>query len=109
MAENIKEIICRDRIRYIRGGFGWIDHRFIRDHYVERCSVVSLALYLFLIAVSDADGVSYWGESAICDRLRIGKAELKHARSELEQERLIAFEKPIWQVLQLPIKGDHQR
>ena len=78
MAEVIKEVICRDRIRCIRGGFGWIDHRFIRDHYVERCSLTALAVYLFLIAVSDADGISYWGESALCDRLTIGKAELKH-------------------------------
>ena len=71
--------------------------------------MVSLAVYLFLIAVSDADGVSYWGDSAICDRLRIAKAELKRARSELEQEGLIAFEKPIWQVLQLPLKGKSQQ
>jgi len=102
MAQVIKEVICRDRIRYIRGGFGWVDHRFVRDYYIQRCSIASLAVYLFLIAVSDADGVSYWGESAMCDRLRIGKAELKHARAELEAADLIAYEKPIWQLLQLP-------
>lgn len=109
MAQVVKEVICRDRIRCIRGGFGWVDHRFVRDHYVERCSCVALAVYLFLIAVSDADGVSYWGDSAICDRLRIGKAELKHARAELEADDLIAYEKPIWQVLQLPITREVQR
>ena len=76
MAHVIKEPICRDRIRCIRGGFGWVDHRLVRDHYVEQCSTVALALYLFLVVVADADGVSYWGDSAVCDRLRIGKAEL---------------------------------
>jgi len=109
MAQIVKEVICRDRIRSIRGGFGWVDHRFIRDHYIQRCSPTSLAVYLFLIAVSDADGISYWGESAMCDRLRIGKAELKHARSELEAAGLVAYEKPIWQVLQLPAVREEQR
>ena len=109
MAEVIKEVICRDRIRRICGGFGWVDHRFIRDHYVERCSSTALAVYLFLIAVSDADGISYWGESALCDRLTIGKAELKHARTELQAADLIAYEKPIWQVLQLPINPEVRR
>ena len=109
MAEVIKEVICRDRIRRICGGFGWVDHRFIRDHYVERCSSTALAVYLFLIAVSDADGISYWGESALCDRLTIGKAELKPARAELEAADLIAYEKPIWQLLQLPITREVQR
>ena len=109
MAQVIKEVICRDRIRYIRGGFGWVDHRFVRDHYIQHCSITSLAIYLFLIAVSDADGVSYWGESAMCDRLRIGKAELKHARAELEAAELIAYEKPIWQLLQLPATREERQ
>ena len=109
MAQLIKEVICRDRIRCIRGGFGWVDHRFVRDRYIQRCSTTALAVYLFLILVSDADGVSYWGESAMCDRLRIGKAELNHARAELEALELIAYEKPIWQVLQLPATREEQR
>lgn len=108
MPEIIKEIICRDRIRHINGGFGWVDHRLVRDRYVEHCSPTALAVYLFLITVSDADGISYWGETALCDRLQIGKAELNHARDELKAADLIAYEKPIWQVLQLPtkLKGD---
>jgi len=109
MTQITKEVICRDRIRSIRGGFGWVDHRFVRDRYIQCCSTTSLAVYLFLIAVSDVDGVSYWGESAMCDRLRLGKAELKHARAELEAADLIAYEKPIWQVLQLPATREEKR
>ena len=109
MTQVVKEVICRDRIRSIRGGFGWIDHLFVRDGYIQRCSITSLAVYLFLITVSNADGVSYWGESAMCDRLRMGKAELKHARAELEAADLIAYEKPIWQVLQLSVNREDQR
>jgi len=106
MAHINKEPICRDRIRRINGGFGWVDHRLVRDHYVDDCSPVSLALYLFLIAVSDADGVSYWGEKAIAGRLRIGMVELRAARAELEATVLIAYAKPVWQVLQLPARRE---
>ncbi len=109
MAHVVKEVICRNRIRSIRVGFGWIDHRFVRDGYAQRCSLTALAVYLFMIAVSDADGVSYWGEAAICDRLHIGKVELRQARAELEAAELIAYQKPIWQVLQLPITKEVAR
>lgn len=102
MARIIKEPICRDRIRRITGGFGWVDHRLVRDRYVDECSFPSLALYLFLIAVADADGVSYWGEKALSERLHAGIAELRHARTELEAAGLVAYDKPVWQVLQLP-------
>jgi hypothetical protein len=106
MARIIKEPICRDRIRRINGGFGWVDHRLVRDHYVDDCSPVSLALYLFLIAVSDADGVSYWGDKALAGRLRIGLVELKTARAELEAAALIAYDRPVCQVLQLPARRE---
>jgi hypothetical protein len=109
MPSVIKQIICRDRIRRIRGGFGWVDHRLVRNHYVESCSPTALAVYLFLIAVADADGISYWGDAAIGDRLRIGKAEVERARNELEAADLIAYEKPLWQILQLPITREGQR
>lgn len=102
MSRIIKEPICRDRIRRINGGFGWVDHRLVRDRHVECCSTAAWALYLFLITVADADGVSYWGDTAICERLRLGLVELKHARTELQSQDLIAYEKPVWQLLDLP-------
>jgi hypothetical protein len=102
MPKVIKEAIVRDRIRVIRGGFGWVDHRLVRDRHTEKCSPSSLALYLFLVTVSDADGMSYWGDTAICERLKLGRAELRHARDELLGADLIAYDKPLWQVLQLP-------
>lgn len=102
MAHIVKEPICRERLRRIAGGFGWVDHRLVRDRYVDRCSPTALAVYLFLVVVADGDGVSYWGETAMAERLRLGRAELKHARAELEAADLIAYESPIWQLLQLP-------
>lgn len=97
----ITEPICRDRIRYIHGGFGWVDHRLVRDHYIDQCSPTALAVYLFLVTVSNADGVSYWSDKAICKRLHIGLAELREGRDQLISSDLIVYEKPIWQLLQL--------
>jgi hypothetical protein len=102
MAPIIKAPIRRDRIRIINGPFGWVDHRLVRHRYLDHCSPTALAVYLFLIAVGDADGVSYWGDAAICERLNLGKGELKHARSTLIEVDLIAYEKPLYQVLSLP-------
>lgn len=102
MPRVIKEAIVRNRIRRIGGGFGWVDHRLVRDRYVERCSPTAWAVYLFLVVVSDGDGMSYWGDMAICERLQLGRAELAHARDELVGVDLVAYEKPLWQVLQLP-------
>ena len=83
MPHIVKPPIRRDRLRYIRGGFGWVDHRLVRDRYIEKCSPTALAVYLFLVTVSDADGVSYWGDAALCERMSIGKAELNAARRQL--------------------------
>jgi len=102
MATIIKAPIRRDRIRSINGGFGWVDHRLVRDRYLDRCPPTTLAVYLFLIAVADADGVSYWGDAALCERMNLGKAELKHARATLIEADMLAYEKPIYQILSLP-------
>ncbi|RLD03271.1 MAG: hypothetical protein DRI32_07615 [Chloroflexi bacterium] len=93
--------VCRDRIRVIKSGFGWVDHRLVRNRYVDRCSVHALALYLFLVTVSDADGVSFWGDGAICERLPLTHGELLVCRQELIDADLLAYEKPVSQVLQL--------
>ena len=91
----------RDRIRRVRPGFGWIDHRVVREHYVERCSHGSLALYLFLVVVADGEGVSWWSERSLSRRLGMEADRLRQARAELEAADLIAYEAPVWQVLQL--------
>ena len=101
MGKMMKEPIDRERVRRINGGFGWVDHRLVQDRYVDECSHLGLALYLFLVTVSNADGVSYWGERAVSERLKVGMVELRAARLELEAADLLAYEKPVWQVLQL--------
>lgn len=109
MGRIIKEPICRDRIRRISGGFGWVDHRLVRDHYVDECSHLALSLYLFLVTVSDADGVSYWGDKAISERLKAGVEELRQARTQLASADVLVYDKPVWQLLQLPKRKEVRR
>jgi hypothetical protein len=100
----IKSPFVGDRIRRISSGFGWVDHRIVREHYVERCSHAALALYLFLIVVSDGEGISWWNERSIAKRLGMETDRLRQARAELEAADLIAYKSGTWQVLELEVK-----
>lgn len=101
MARVVYGPIDRDRIRVIKEGFGWVDHRFVRNRFIDGRSPESLALYLFLVTVADADGVSFWSDKAICERLPLSISEVMVCREELVAADLIVYEKPVWQVLQL--------
>jgi hypothetical protein len=96
-----KHLLRPDRLRRIPAGFNWVDHRLVRHNYLERCDCVDLALYLFLLTVSDVEGLSYYSDPAICRRLRIDSATLAAARLHLQKADLIAYQKPLYQVLSL--------
>lgn len=96
-----KHLIRPDRLRQVPTGFSWVDHRLVRQNYLERCDCVDLALYLFLITVSDAQGLSYYSDPGICRRLRIESPALTAARGHLQKADLIAYQKPLYQVLSL--------
>ena len=101
MTAIVREPVCRERIRRISHGFGWVDHRLVREHYAERCSHAALALYLFLVTVSDAEGLSWWSERSLCARLAMEPDRLRQARAELQAADMVAYEHPVWQVLPL--------
>jgi len=96
-----KHLIRPDRLRQVPTGFNWVDHRLVRENYIERCDCVDLALYLFLVTVSDVQGLSYYSDQAICRRLRIEPTVLTAARVHLQKADLIAYQKPLYQVLSL--------
>jgi len=58
-------------------------------------------LYLFLACVSDDKGLSFYGDQAIMDRLSMDQQVLNKARSGLIKNSLIAWQKPVYQVLSL--------
>jgi hypothetical protein len=96
-----KQLIRPDRVRQVPPSFNWVDHRLVRDNHIDRCDCTSLALYLFLVTVSDVQGLSYYSDTAIGRRLKIDSLQLSSARRQLEKAGLIAFRKPLYQVLSL--------
>lgn len=96
-----KKLIRPDRVRQVPPSFNWVDHRLVRDNHINDCDCTSLALYLFLVTVSDVQGLSYYSDASICRRLKIDPVQLAAARWRLEQADLIAFRKPLYQVLSL--------
>jgi hypothetical protein len=93
--------ICPQRIRKIPKQFSWLDHRLVRDCYLDRCSHPAAALYLFLVTVADAQGLSYYGDHTVSERLGMDVAMLQKTRTELVHIGLIAYQKPLYQVLAL--------
>ena len=93
-----------DRIRKVPRHFSWIDHRLVRSRYIERCSPTASTLYLFLVTVGDANGLSYYGDASIIKRLSVDIVALADARNNLIRVGLIAWQKPLYQVLALDIE-----
>ncbi len=93
--------ICPDRIRTIPEQFSWVDHRLVRDRHIELLSHEAAALYLFLITVADCQGLSYYSDVSMCERLSMDEATLAAARIRLAKAGLVAYKKPLYQVLAL--------
>ncbi len=98
-----KHLICPQRIRKIPKQFSWVDHRLVRDHYIDHLSHKASALYLFLVTVADAQGLSYYSDISISQRLNMDEPGVAQARLELIRIGLIAWQKPIYQVLGLQV------
>jgi len=96
-----KRIICSDRMRFVPKRFSWIDHALVRKKHICGLSYESLALYLFLLTVADAEGVSYYSDASIDRYLKLDSVKLDIARHELCHAGLIAYSKPFYQVLSL--------
>jgi hypothetical protein len=96
-----REPIMPQRRRRIPPQFSWVDHRLVREGHVQGRSAPALALYLFLVTVADAEGLSWYSEVALCRQLSWNGPQLQSARVELQQAELIAYRKPLYQVLDL--------
>jgi len=97
-----KHLLRPHRLRQIPASFSWVDHRLVRHHYLARADHGAWALYLFLVTVADAQGLSYYSERAIGQRLKMDSVQLSAARQQLVQADLLAYQKPLYQVLALP-------
>lgn len=97
-----KYLLRPERLRQLPPSFSWVDHRLIRHQHLRGCSPTAWALYLFLLTVADAQGLSYYSDAAITRHLTIDVPALAAARNELMGVDLIAYRKPLYQVLALP-------
>lgn len=98
---TIKRVLVRERLRRIPAQFSWIDHRLVRDRHIDRCDAHACALYLFLLTVADAQGLSYYADASVSKRLSMPPERLGAARADLVRRGLIAYEPPLYQVLAL--------
>jgi len=100
-----KRILLRQRIRRPpANGWSWVDRGFLREH-AEHLSREAVLLYFFLSAVADRHGLSFYSDGATAALLRLTVPAVVAAREELLAHDLVAYERPLTQVLSLPTPG----
>ena len=97
-----KHLLRPERLRHIPPSFSWVDHRLVRHQHLVRADHSAWALYLFLLTVADAQGLSYYSDPAIGRHLKMDALALSAARQQLIQADVIAYRRPLYQVLALP-------
>jgi hypothetical protein len=97
----VNRVLRAERLRRVPSQFSWIDQRLVRDRHLERCGLDAIGLYLVLVTVADAQGLSYYGEATLERLLSMPARRLVAARNELIGLDLIAYERPLYQVLSL--------
>ena len=98
----IKQLLRPARLRQVPEQFSWVDQALVQQHFIDRCEARSAALYLFLITVSDAQGLSYYGAATLARRLHLSDEQFAASRQQLIDLELIAYRAPLYQVLALP-------
>ena len=93
------------QLRQVPKQFSWVDQRLVRERYIDRLSHEACALYLFLVTVADAQGLSYYADRTLSQRLSMSRAQLAQARQVLITQRLLAYRRPLYQVLALETRS----
>jgi hypothetical protein len=96
-----KRPISLAKLRNVPLQFSWVDQRLVRERYIDQLSHTACALYLFLVTVADAQGLSYYADPSVCQRLSMTGPELSEARQTLITRGLVAYQRPLYQVLAL--------
>jgi hypothetical protein len=96
-----KRPISLAKLRQVPSQCSWVDQRLVRERYIDQLSHEACALYLFLVTVADAQGLSFYSERSLCQRLSMTCVELRKARQALITLALVAYDRPLYQVLAL--------
>jgi len=99
-----KKVLNPQRVRQINGSFSFIPHRFVLDGFLAALGQKELLLYLFLVVVSDRNGLSFYSYDSICTLLELNLDEYIASRDSLIKKDLLAFDGTLFQVLELPQK-----
>jgi hypothetical protein len=97
-----KKILRPDRLRQVPAQFSWVDQRLVRENFLRYADPAAWSLYLVLVTVADAQGLSYYSEATLSRLLRMDLLQLAHCRRQLVEANLVAYQKPLYQVLALP-------
>jgi hypothetical protein len=98
--------IVAHRVRTIEGGFAFIEHRFLHRGFFAHLNQQELVLYLLLVLAADRQGISFYGDDAICSLCAMSCDEYLVARNVLIAKNLIAYDGRRFQVLSLPERPD---
>lgn len=99
-----RSLLVPQRARRIQGSFAAIEHRFLRDGFLQSLSHHEMVLYLFLTLASDRNGISFYSYDKICTILDLTVDDYILARDALIEHDLLAFDGHRFQVLSLPGK-----
>ncbi|NNC54776.1 MAG: hypothetical protein HKO07_03530 [Pseudomonadales bacterium] len=97
-----KLVLRPQRLRLLPAQFSWIDQTLARQRFFQRAPAEAWALYCFLVTVADAQGLSYYADRTLCQRLALSSETLERARQALIALELIAVRVPLVQVLAVP-------
>lgn len=97
-----KRVLRPERLRQVPAQFSWIDQRLVRENFLRRAEPMAWALYLVLVSVADAQGLSYYSDATLSRLLKLEPLQLAQARQQLIAGDLLAYQKPLYQVLALP-------
>lgn len=96
-----KRPISLAQLRHVPRQFSWVDQRLVRERYIDQLTPEACALYLFLVTVADAQGLSYYADGSLAQRLSLSIGRLHQARQALIEQGLVAYRRPLYQVLAL--------
>jgi len=97
-----KKILRPERLRQVPAQFSWVDQRLVRENFLRLADPAAWSLYLVLVTVADAQGLSYYSEATLSRLLRMEPLQLARCLQQLVEASLVAYEKPLYQVLALP-------
>ena len=64
-----KQVLRAERLRQVPEQFSWEDPALVRCNFIDRCDARAAVVYLFLVTVADAQGLSYYGAATLGARM----------------------------------------